>query len=101
MREARELFYNQEFLDKLDQNPYSICFNNYVVDFKNKTHRRGQADDYISKCTNIEYIKLNKNKHRDTIDDIELFMKQLFPDDKLRRYMWDHLASVLIGTVPL
>jgi P4 family phage/plasmid primase-like protien len=98
MREARELFYNQEFLDKLDQNPYLLCFNNYVVDFKNKTHRRGQPDDYISKCTNIEYIKLNKNKHRDTINDIELFMKQLFPDDKLRRYMWDHLASVLIGT---
>ena len=25
-------------------------------------------------------------------------MKQLFPDDELNTYMWDHLASTLIGT---
>ena len=25
-------------------------------------------------------------------------MEQLFPIDELRRYMWDHLASCLVGT---
>jgi len=98
MREARELFYDQDFLEKLDQNPYLLCFNNYVVDFKSKVHRRGQPDDYISKCTNIDYVPLDKKKHSSTMDKLEVFMEQLFPIDSLRAYMWEHLASVLIGT---
>jgi P4 family phage/plasmid primase-like protien len=98
MREARELFYDQDFIMKLDQNPYLLCFNNYVIDFKNKRHRRGQPDDYISKCTNIDYIKLDKNRHAETIKEINKFFEELFPVDELREYMWQHLASVLIGT---
>lgn len=98
MREARELFYDQEFIMKLDQNPYLLCFNNYVVDFKNKVHRRGQPDDYISKCTNIDYIKLDRQRHCNTVQEIYKFFEELFPVDELREYMWEHLASVLIGT---
>ena len=30
--------------------------------------------------------------------EIETFMKQLFPNDNLRNYMWNHLASSLLGT---
>ena len=56
MREARELFYDKDFINKLDNNPYLLCFQNYVIDFKEKIYRKGQPDDYISKSTNIEYI---------------------------------------------
>jgi P4 family phage/plasmid primase-like protien len=98
MREARELFYDKTFIEKLDQNPYLLCFNNYVVDFKNKCHRKGQPDDYISKCTNIDYIKYDPLKLAPTIKEIEEFMSQLFPEPDLRNYMWEHLASCLIGT---
>jgi P4 family phage/plasmid primase-like protien len=101
MREARELFYDKDFLEKLDQNPYLLCFNNYVIDFKTQTHRKGQPDDYISKCTNIDYIPLEvvKNKHSHTVAELEQFFEQLFPDVNLRNYMWEHLASCLIGTI--
>lgn len=101
MREARELFYDKDFLDKLDQNPYLLCFNNYVIDFKNKIHRKGQPDDYISKCTNIDYIPIEvvQAKHTHTVAEIEQFFEQLFPDRNLRKYMWEHLASCLIGTI--
>jgi len=98
MREARELFYDSKFIEKLDQNPYLLCFNNYVIDFKNKCHRKGQPDDYISKCTNIDYVKLDHNKQGKIIKELEEFMCQLFPEDDLRTYMWEHLASCLIGT---
>jgi P4 family phage/plasmid primase-like protien len=97
MREARELFYDYEFINKLDQNPYLLCFNNYVIDFKNKIHRKGQPDDYISKSTNIDYIRLTK-KHTKTMEEIKLFIEELFPIKELRDYMWEHLASILIGT---
>ena len=42
----------EALINKMDKNPYLLCFNNYVIDFKNKIHRAGQPDDYISKCTN-------------------------------------------------
>jgi len=98
MREARELFYDKDFINKLDNNPYLLCFSNFVIDFKNKTYRKGQPDDYISKCTNIDYIK--KLNQQDLIikNQIEKFMKEIFPNDDLREYMWQHLASCLIGT---
>ena len=97
MREAKELFYDKDFYNKLDQNPYLLCFNNYVIDFKNKTHRIGQPDDYISKSTNIDYYPPDKIIDKSIITDVENFMKQLFPEDELRKYMWQHLASTLIG----
>jgi len=108
MKEAKELFYDKDFLNKLDANPYLMCFNNYVVDIKNKTYRKGRPDDFISKSTHIDYIpynqlvgpsKFNKNEtYEEIIEKIHKFMKELFPDDELRRYMWEHLASTLVGT---
>ena len=99
MREAKELFYDKDFINKLDQNAYLLCFNNCVIDFKNNIHRHGQPDDYISKCTNIDYTPLDSylKKDKKTCDEINEFMYQLFTDDELRNYMWDHLASTLIG----
>jgi hypothetical protein len=29
-----------------------------LIDFKNKTHRPGKHDDYVSKNTNLNYIPL-------------------------------------------
>lgn len=108
MKEARDLFYDPDFMDKLDSNPYLLSFNNCVVDFKNKITRKGKPDDYISKSTNIDYIPYNKLKgpvplnkelnYENIIEEINDFIKQLFPNEELRNYMWDHLASVLVGT---
>ena len=97
MKEARELFYDRNFVDTLDTNAYLMCFSNGVVDFSEKRFRRGQPDDNISKCTNIDYVPLDRAKHAATIAEINDFMAQLFPLEELRTYMWDHLASCLIG----
>ena len=40
MKECASLLYDGEFMNKLDQNPYLLCFKNCVVDFKKKTHRK-------------------------------------------------------------
>ena len=96
MKEAKELFYDKDFITKLDDNPYLLCFNNCVVDFKNKIRRKGLPDDYISKCTNIDYNTLDSNNP--LIGEINDFINSLFPDLTLRKYMWEHLASCLVGT---
>lgn len=98
MTEAKELFYDGAFLQKLDNNPYLLCFNNGVVDFKEKRYRRGVPEDYLSKCTNIDYIPLDFARDAQTISEIKTFMAQLFPVKELHDYMWDHLASTMIGT---
>ena len=94
MREACELFYDKDFMSKMDRNPYLLCFNNGVVDFKQKIFRKGQPDDFISKCTNIDYTTAKNTAVQKEICD---FMQQLFPVKELEDYMWDHLASCLIG----
>jgi len=96
MREAMELFYDREFVRNMDSNKYLMCFTNGIVDFKNKVFRQGYPQDYITKTTKIPYYEFSE-KCKDQSDQILKFMEQLFPIQTLNRYMWDHLASCLIG----
>jgi len=101
MKEARELFYNPEFLDKLDQNKYLMCFNNGVIDFKTKIFRKGYPEDYLSKCTETDYIPIDRSIDLPIILEIQEYMRQLFPEPELCEYVWNHLASCLIGDTAL
>jgi len=100
MRECCELFYDRDFLDKLDRNPLLLGCENGVVDFEQGIFRPGLPDDYISTTTgqiyDAEYA--HSPKAAQTRDKIKKFMEMLFTDRKLEEYMWEHLSSVLIGT---
>jgi P4 family phage/plasmid primase-like protien len=101
MREAAEIFYDGEFIKNMDTNKYLMCFNNGVVDFKNKIFRDGYPEDYITKSTKIDYVHYDDNKE-DTefitvVGEIKKFMNKLFPITDLNQYMFDHFASCLIG----
>ena len=104
MKEALELFYDDNFIKNMDSNKYLMCFTNGIIDFDAENQyggrvifRDGYPQDYITKTTCIAYIP-------DTVVDttmeteITRFMEEIFPDPELRTYMWDHLASCLIGT---
>ena len=97
MREAMEIFFDKDFIKNMDANPYLLCFTNGVFDFKTKEFRQGYPQDYITKTTGIPYIKYDYEANKETADQINTFMSQLFPKPGLCRYMWDHLASSLIG----
>lgn len=103
MREAMEIFYDKDFVASMDSNRHLMCFTNGVLDIKTKMFRQGYPSDYITKCTNIPYKEYSKimadassadYKH---MQEVVMFMKQLFPIEELHNYMWDHLASSLIG----
>ena len=105
MKEAKELFYDKDFLNKLDKDSYLLGCNNGVIDFRDKCHRKGKHEDYISKTTNLNYTPLSYyQKHKPhIIEEINEFMCQLFPNESedsslLRNYMWEHMASTLLGT---
>jgi P4 family phage/plasmid primase-like protien len=97
MREAMEIFFDKDFIKNVDANPYLLCFTNGVFDFKTKEFRQGYPQDYVTKTTGIPYIKYNYEENKDVADQINTFMSQLFPQSGLCKYMWDHLASSLIG----
>jgi P4 family phage/plasmid primase-like protien len=97
MRECREKFYESDFTKQLDQHRYLLCFNNGVIDFKEKLFRPGKPDDYISKCTRIDYIPLDRARDKIIIEEIEEYFHKLFPVKELYDYMWIHMASLLIG----
>lgn len=100
MKEAQDMFHDDEFLKKLDTNPYILGCTNCVIDFKEKKHRKGRHDDYLKKSTNLMYkpLQIYEKECPTIIEEIHAFMNQLFPNDSLREYMWQHLASTLIGT---
>ena len=102
MREAMEIFYDKDFVKNMDTNKFLLCFNNGVIDFTTKTFRDGYPQDYISKSCGINYVEYNSENPEmvKTSNDIISFMEKLFPIENLNRYMWDHLASCLIGTNP-
>ena len=60
MIEARELFYDAFFKDKLDTNKDLLCVKNGVLDFKEKVFRRGNPEDYLSMCTRSNYIPIQR-----------------------------------------
>jgi len=97
IREAMVLFYDKHFLEKMDANKYLMGFKNGVLDFKNKEFRNGYPQDYITKSTNINYDQFDPEVHTEISEQILRFMEQLFPNPSLNKYMWNHLASCLIG----
>lgn len=99
MKESLDLFYDSNFYNMLDTNPYLIGCRNCIVDIRNKLHRKGVHHDYIHKTTNVDYMPLDhyRNVSPEIIDELNTFMYQLFPEEELREYMWEHLASTLIG----
>jgi P4 family phage/plasmid primase-like protien len=97
MREAMEIFFDKDFIKHMDSNPYLLCFTNGVFDFKTNVFRHGYPQDYVTKTTGIPYIAYNYQDNKETVDEINNFMSQLFPQQNLCSYMWSHLASCLIG----
>jgi P4 family phage/plasmid primase-like protien len=95
MKEAQELFFNKDFNDKLDQDPYVLGFNNGVYDLRSCEFRPGRPEDYISTITGYDY---KEYKHSDKeIFDILDFFEKIFPDQDLKEYAIDYCAKLLRG----
>lgn len=96
-KECFELFYDNQFIRKLNSDKWLLGFDNGVVDFRSKVFRSGIPEDYITKSTCISYIPVLDETHTQIKNDIIEFMSKLFPVQELNKYMWEHLASCLIG----
>jgi P4 family phage/plasmid primase-like protien len=100
MDEARHMFYEADFIKKLDDtNKHLIGFENGVYDLEKEEFREGRPDDFISMSTNINYIHYNMKKAdvKEYINKIEKYMAQVIIDPEVREYLLLSFASCCSG----
>lgn len=96
MKEAMEIFYQEDFVKKLDANPWLIAFKNGIYDLKQHNFRQGNPFDFLSIHMNIDYKK-DLTMEDERVKDVLDFFEKIFPDKSVREYFLDISAEVFIG----
>lgn len=96
MRECEEVFRNDSFSRKLNDNPYLVAFKNGVYDFKNDSFRDGKPEDYLSVQLPIEYKDYHSLDNSEVLEVAEFFRK-ILPDDAVRQYFLEQACQLFIG----
>ena len=95
LKECKELFYDKDFINKLDNNPYLIGFKNGIYDLKDNELREGRPDDYVQMTTGIDKIDFEEtNEHW---DDLSNFINTVFSEEEIRHYFLTYFSSCLQG----
>lgn len=97
MKECRELFFDEQFTKKVDSNKDLIAFNNGILDLITFDFRAGKPEDYISFSTEIDYDIEKTYSDYNEWSNIQTFIKQVLPDNEVRSYFLNHLATCLVG----
>lgn len=97
--ECKTRFYIPKFIERLDTNKYLLGCKNGVIDFKLKCLRDGKPEDMVSLSTNQTYTPCSEiASDNELVDELYTFMNEIMPFENLRDYMYQHLASCLIGS---
>ena len=95
MEECQDLFYNEEFMKNLDQNPMLLGFDNGVLDLQNLCFRAGRPEDYVSMSCGYNYKEFDWNDPE--VIEVQEFLLKIFPDDNLRQWFMEYCAKLLLG----
>jgi phage/plasmid-associated DNA primase len=95
MKEAREVFYDRRFKDKLDNNPYLIAFKNGVFDLKEDVFRNGRPEDFMSKSMPINFVQFSENDEK--VMQVYNFLEKVFPDTSVRTFFLDTSSEIFVG----
>lgn len=95
VNECKEIFYDEEFKDKLDTDIYLLGFNNGVLNLMTNEFRRGMPGDRVSFSCGYDYTSVvNEDVRKELYTE---FMK-IQPDREILEFLLTYLASTLIGT---
>lgn len=95
LREAKHIFYDKHFMEKLDENPNLIGYENGVYDLEKCEFRPGHPDDHISFTTRLDYIPWSdKNPYKKQIDD---FFEKVLVNKNVREYFLKVLSTTVCG----
>jgi P4 family phage/plasmid primase-like protien len=95
LKEAKYIFYDSEFKEKLDEQYHLIGFKNGVYDLEMKNFRPGHPDDHITLSTNLHYTRYNPNNI--FAKKLMAFLQQVLPIEEVRKYFIMKLSSTVSG----
>lgn len=96
MAEARDMFYDESFLKKINSDPWIVAFENGVYDLKKKFFREGEPLDYLSMNIPIKYRDDFSLESKQVQMVIDFFIK-IFPDQSVREYFLNIQSEVFVG----
>ena len=97
MKECQELFLDEQFTKKIDENRTLLACRNGVFDMETLKFRDGVPEDYVSFSTNLDYEPERSYKDYREWREIEDFLHKIFPIKRVRDYQILHLARCLNG----
>lgn len=97
MRECSELFLDEQFTKKVDENRSLMACANGVFDMETCEFRDGKPEDYVSFSTNVDYEPERSFKDYREWKEIDDFMHKIYPIKRVREYQIRHLARCLHG----
>ena len=97
MKECQELFLDEQFTKKVDENRTLLACRNGVFDMETCKFRDGLPEDYVSFSTNIDYDVGKSYKEFKEWREIDDFLHKIFPIKRVREYQTLHLARCLNG----
>jgi P4 family phage/plasmid primase-like protien len=98
LSECAAIYYAKykHFENKLNENHHLLSFNNGVYDLQKMEFRNGNPDDCITYTTGINYKPYQFGDN----PDMEMFLRQILPNDDKRIYVLKFLATCLSGDNP-
>ena len=97
MKECQELFLDEQFTKKIDENRTLLACRNGVFDMETLKFRDGVPEDYVSFSTNLDYEPERSYKEYREWREIDDFLHKIFPIKQVRNYQILHLARCLNG----
>ncbi len=94
VKECKELFHDKKFMEKLDENPYLIGFENGIYDLVTMEFRDGRPDDYLTLSTGIDYEPFDEDN--ENYMDMMKFIETVFPQENIRDYFLMFLSTCLL-----
>ena len=95
IKEASNMFYDDEFEEKLDSNPNLIGFKNGVYDLVGKMFRKGCPEDYVSKSIKYSYKEFTPD--HEEVKEVEDLFSTIQPEKDMKLFLMCYLASLLEG----
>lgn len=97
IKDCKILFYDQNFLNKLNEKRHLICFENGVYDLDRNEFRNGRPDDYISFTTGCNYYPTNDARIVERVKELENLLMTIHGEIDLYNYTMTFYASCLQG----
>lgn len=96
MREASDLFYDETFMNRLDEDPGLFAFSNGVFDLRKSIFRSGLPSDMLSVQSPVAY-RDHFTEDSPAVRDVWDFFEKVFPDRSVRSYFLDHASELFFG----